>query len=110
MQHYIIKEYQTAEGKSPFGEWAAKLPRQHFEKVQDAIRRMEMGNPGEVKSVGGGVYERKLKNPALRIYFARDGERIILLLTGGGKQRQSKDIERAREHWADYKARKKRNQ
>jgi putative addiction module killer protein len=69
--------------------------------------RLENGNTSNIKSVGGGVYEYKINfGPGYRVYFAYDGKNIIILLAGGTKKRQSKDIETAKARWADHKARK----
>lgn len=68
---------------------------------------MEQGNLGDVKPVGEGVFETKLDfGPGYRIYFAREGTDIILLLGGGTKRRQSRDIEKAIGRWRDYRHRK----
>ena len=76
-------------------------------KVTAAIARLENGNTSNVKSVGGGVYEYKINyGPGYRVYFAYDGKNIILLLAGGTKKRQAKDIETAKARWDDHKARK----
>lgn len=61
------------------------------------IRRLSLGNPGEVKSVGGGVYEMKIDlGPGYRLYFTRIGTSVVLLLVGGDKSSQRMDIEKAR--------------
>ena len=104
---YTIQEYETEDGQNPFANWALKLPRQHFERVQEALLRIAAGKFGDVKHLGGGVKEKKLKNPPIRIYFAQDGHELIILLTGGQKKKQSQDIEKAKTYWRDYKARKK---
>lgn len=66
------------------------------------------GNVSNVKSAGEGVLEQKVDfGPGYRIYFGRDGDRVILLLGGGTKHRQQRDIADAIERWRDYKARKK---
>lgn len=102
-----VREYQTEAGKSPFGDWFTRLDAQTAAKVAVAIIRLEAGNFSNVKTVGAGVFEYRLNfGPGYRIYFARDGERIIILLAGGTKRRQQKDIESAQARWADYKARK----
>ena len=67
---------------------------------------MEQGNLGDTKSVGEGVLERRIPfGPGYRIYFGRDGVTLIILLGGGTKRRQSRDIEEARVLWGEYRAR-----
>ncbi len=69
---------------------------------------MSQGNLSNVKGAGGGVHEYRIDfGPGYRIYFARDGDRMILLLGGGTKKHQQKDIRNARSRWQDYKDRKK---
>lgn len=72
-----------------------------------AISRLEQGNTSNVKTVGDGVMEYRIDwGPGYRVYFGRDGEAMVILLTGGTKQRQQRDIETAKEFWADYKRRR----
>jgi putative addiction module killer protein len=62
-----------------------------------------MGNLGDHKSVGGGIWEARLAfGPGYRIYFGKDGDLIIVLLLGGAKASQGRDIRRAQEFWRDY--------
>ncbi|MFH0724939.1 MAG: type II toxin-antitoxin system RelE/ParE family toxin [Pseudomonadota bacterium] len=69
--------------------------------------RLENGNVSNAKSVGGGIYECKINfGPGYQVYFAYDGKTIIILLAGGRKSRQSKDIQVAKDRWLNYKARK----
>jgi putative addiction module killer protein len=83
--------------------WTLRPPR-----VTVALTRIEMGNLSNVKGVGSGVHEHRLDyGPGYRIYFGRDGERLVILLAGGTKARQQKDIATAQARWADYKQRKK---
>jgi putative addiction module killer protein len=66
------------------------------------------GNLSNTKSVGGGIQEYRIDfGPGYRIYFGRDGERLVILLGGGTKKRQQDDIHRAQNLWADYRRRKK---
>jgi putative addiction module killer protein len=69
---------------------------------------MEQGNLSNVKSVGEGVLEYRIDfGPGYRVYFGRDGETLVILLTGGTKKRQQRDIEMAIAYWQDYKRRKR---
>ncbi len=73
-----------------------------------ALVRLEGGNLSNVKTVGEGVLEYRIDwGPGYRVYFGRDGETLVILLTGGTKKRQQRDIERAKEMWMDYKRRRK---
>jgi putative addiction module killer protein len=77
--------------------------------VAVAITWLGQGNNSNVKSVGHGVLECRLDfGPGYRVYFGRDGDALVILLTGGTKRRQQRDIEAAVEHWADYRRRKRR--
>lgn len=69
---------------------------------------MKAGNFGDHKSGGQGVLERRINyGPGYRIYFGRDGARLVVLVGGGAKARQSSDIKHAQETWAEYQATKK---
>jgi len=75
--------------------------------IKTRIDRIEDGNFGDCKSLGQGVFELRIQQgPGYRVYFAKDGARIILLLCGGAKRSQEKDIMRAKNYWTDYKERK----
>jgi len=70
---------------------------------------MKLGNFGDVKPVGGGVSERRIDHgPGYRIYFGRDGAKLVILLGGGTKKRQQQDIQSAHQAWTGYKRRKRR--
>ncbi len=103
-----VVEYLDAAGRSPFGGWFDGLEVQAAVKVRRSIARMEAGNLGDAKPVGKGVIERRIDvGPGYRIYFGRDGDELVVLLAGGTKKRQQRDIEAAQDYWADYKGRKK---
>jgi len=69
---------------------------------------MELGNFSLAKGVGAGVYELRLDfGPGYRVYFGKDGERLVVLLGGGTKKRQQSDIDVAHALWAEYKQRKR---
>ena len=91
-----IGEFVDARGSSPFGLWVSRVDRHAFARVATALYRMEMGNLSNAKSVGGGVFEYRIDfGPGYRIYFGRDGDASIILLRGGTKVRQQRDIEAA---------------
>jgi putative addiction module killer protein len=70
---------------------------------------MSLGNLSHVKGVGSGVFECKIDfGPGYRVYFGKDEERLVILLGGGSKKRQARDIQNAIFRWQDYKARKKK--
>ena len=106
----IVKEYIGTNGKSPFTEWFDGLDAQAAAKVSAALTRIEMGNMSNVKGIGDGVLEYRIHFGAgIRIYFAKDGDILIILLGGGTKRRQQRDIEAAKGRWQEYKQRKRKN-
>lgn len=103
-----LLEYLDTSGRSPFGDWFVSLNAQAAAKVTVSLIRMEQGNLSNVKPVGAGVLENRIDwGPGYRIYFGKDGDELVILLAGGTKRRQQKDIEQAHMRWADYKQRKK---
>jgi putative addiction module killer protein len=102
-----IREYLDPYDRSPFADWFERLNPAAAAKVTTALIRIKQGNLSSVKGVGAGVYESRIDfGPGYRIYFGKHGETIIILLGGGTKKRQRKDVLAAQEHWIDYKARK----
>jgi putative addiction module killer protein len=103
---YLIKELLLPDGTSPYGEWYASLDVLAAAKVSTAATRIEQGNLSNVEWFRG-IGEYKIDwGPGYRIYLAKDGMRIIILLGGGQKKRQQKDIDHAVELWESYKQRK----
>ena len=103
-----LLEYQTVEGTSPFSTWFNELNAEAAAKVTQALVRMGQGNLSNVEPVGSGVSEYKINfGPGYRIYFGRDGNRLVILLLGGSKKRQQRDIEQAKSYWSDYKLRRR---
>nr|WP_238928943.1 type II toxin-antitoxin system RelE/ParE family toxin [Alexandriicola marinus] len=101
--------YETEEGKSPFEDWFNNLDTAAALKVRTVLARIETGNMGDVKPVGQGGSERRITfGPGYRVYFGQDGQKLVILLCGGTKKRQSKDIEQAKALWDDYKRRKEK--
>ena len=103
-----VREYLTREGDSPFGAWFEDLDPQAAAKITIAVTRLGQGNLSNVKGVGSGVFEFRINfGPGYRLYLGKDGETIVILLAGGTKQRQQRDIDDAQIRWRDYKDRKK---
>ena len=103
-----IREYIYHEGGSPYAKWFNRLNAPAAAKVVTALVRMEQGNMSNTKSVGSGVFECRIDfGPGYRVYFGKDGDTLIILLGGGTKKRQQKDIQDARTIWKEYKQRKK---
>jgi len=101
-----VKEYLNVEGNSPYAKWFDRLNVAAAVKVATAVHRMEQGNLSNVKGVGAGVYEYRIDvGPGYRIYFGKDGDRLVILLAGGTKKRQDADISSAIGYWRDYKRR-----
>jgi putative addiction module killer protein len=103
-----VREYVDARGRSPYRDWLVKLDAATIARVIAAVLRMEGGNFSAAKAVGNGVSELRLDfGPGYRVYFGKDGERLVILLAGGTKKRQHADIESAHTLWAEYKRRKR---
>ena len=104
-----IREYIEENGKSPFALWFEELDAQVAAKVATYLTRIENGNVSNIKSVGGGVSECRIDfGPGYRVYFGRDGNTLVILLGGGTKRHQQRDIEKAHIIWQAYKNRKKK--
>jgi putative addiction module killer protein len=101
-----ILEYVREDGSNPYRFWFDGLHAQAAAKVAVAIVRLELGNLSRVKWIGGIGEYRIDWGPGYRVYLAKDGDKLIILLGGGTKQRQHADIERAKTMWAEYKFRK----
>ena len=105
---YQIEHYLTPESRDPFAEWLASLADRRARAFTLArVGRMEAGAFGDCKPVGAGVWEARIDyGPGYRVYYARAGNRLIVLLIGGDKRRQKADIARAVDYWNDWQERK----
>ena len=96
---------------------ALSLYRAWFTKLRDAVAkaaiakridRLALGNFGYCREVGNGVSELKIDlGPGYRVYVGQQGEKLVILLCGGDKSTQPKDIDLAKKYWADWKRRHK---
>jgi len=102
-----VREYLDRQDRNPYKLWFDRLNSQAAAKVATALTRLALGNVSNVKGVGSGVFELRIDfGPGYRVYFGKDGERLVILLGGGTKKRQQHDIDAAIADWQDYKRRK----
>jgi putative addiction module killer protein len=104
-QHIVI--YTDSNGVAPFSDWLNQLKDVSGRAViRTRLNRIRLGNFGDSKSVGDGVSELRIDfGPGYRVYFGKDGKTLVVLLIGGDKKSQSKDIKRAKDFWSDYRRR-----
>jgi putative addiction module killer protein len=100
-----IEIYLTASSSAPYLDWLGDYKGQKIHGViLNRIDRVKNGNLGDSRSVGDGVFELRIDvGPGYRIYFGQDGDSVVLL-HGGTKKTQDKDIKIAKEYWEDYRA------
>ncbi len=102
------REFTDADGNSPYAKWFDGLNAQAAARAAIAVTRMEQGNLSNTKSVGAGVHEYVIDfGPGYRVYFGKDGDRLVILLGGRTKKRQQADIRKSQTLWKDYKKRKR---
>jgi len=102
-----LREYVKPDGKVPFREWLHGLRDiQARAKIRVRLNRVRLGNFGDTRPVGGGVSELRIPyGPGYRVYLARSGHTVVLLLCGGDKATQRRDISAAQDYWLDYQRR-----
>ncbi|MGD9851177.1 MAG: type II toxin-antitoxin system RelE/ParE family toxin [Nitrospirales bacterium] len=100
-----LKIFITDDGREPFSEWLASLQDiKARAKVRIRLDRMSLGNFGDCHGVGEGVQELRIDfGPGYRVYFVQEGATIVLLLCGGDKSTQNKDIKTAKLYWNEYR-------
>jgi putative addiction module killer protein len=103
-----LRIYVAPDGKQPFREWIDSLKDYEAQgRIQARLERVRLGLFGDYKSVGDGVLELRIDaGPGYRVYFGQDGRAIVILLCGGSKAAQRKDIANAKAYWKDYRSRK----
>jgi putative addiction module killer protein len=101
-----VREYLDRQGRNLYRGWFDRLNAQAAAKVATAVTRLALGNFSNVKGTGS-VFELRIDfGPGYRVYFGKDGGRLIILLGGGIKKRQQQDINDAGANWEDYNRRK----
>lgn len=104
-EEFQIDVYETDEGKLPYMDWESRLPPKDRAIITTRLVRIRQGNLGDCKPIKGvsGIYEFRIDfGPGYRVYYGVKGKRIILLLCGGDKGTQRKDIQKAKTFWNDY--------
>ena len=103
---YKVVEYLREDGTSPYEEWFMGLDTIAAAKITIVKLKMEQGNLSNVKWLGGIGEYRLDWGPGYRVYIGKDGDKLIILLGGGTKKGQQKDIDKAEATWIEYKERK----
>lgn len=95
-------------GKEPFIEWLESIKdRKNRSRIITRLDRLEVGNPGDFRHLGNGLFELRLDfGPGYRIYYGEDDTVILILLMGGDKGTQSADIKKAQSYWKRYQEKK----
>jgi putative addiction module killer protein len=104
-----LLEYVTEDGENPFHNWLNSLKdRATQARIRVRLNRVRLGNFGDCKPVGKGVSELRVDyGPGYRIYYGKSKTTIVILLCGGSKKTQSKDIQLAQAYWSDFERRTK---
>ena len=100
-----LQIYRDPNGREPYTKWLESIQElEAQERIQTRLYRVEEGNLGDYRSVGDGVFELRFRfGPGYRVYFGQIGNTIVLLLCGGDKSSQTRDIKQAKAYWQEYK-------
>ena len=102
-----VRNYITPDGRNPFRQWLTKLrDKRARANIQRRIARLQEGNFGDCKRLGSDLYELRIDyGPGYRIYFGIFTSHIVILLYGGQKGTQRRDIARAQNYWNEIRSR-----
>lgn len=105
-QNRQIIIYQNLSGREPFTDWLNSLRDPTTRRrILRRLRTLELGHYGDVKPLGNGINElRFFFGAGYRVYFGEDGDTLVILLCGGDKDSQSRDIQRANLYWQEYQS------
>ncbi len=106
-----IELYRTSSGYCPFDEWFESIREMNTRaKVLTRLDRLKVGNFGDCKVLKSGIAELRIHyGPGIRVYYSKIGNKLILLLCGGDKGSQTKDINKAKEYLNEYHSREKKH-
>ena len=93
-----VRLFARSDGVVPFTRWYLGLRDVSIQiRIRERVARIRAGNFGDFRSVGGGVLELRIPvGPGIRVYFGRQGDSVVVLLCGGDKSAQAKDIKTAK--------------
>lgn len=98
-----VKAHVTASGNNPFEDWLNGLDMSIKPEVAKRLSRLRLGNFGDHKKLGDGLWELRIfSGPGYRVYFGKDDSQLVILLIGGDKDSQKRDIAKAKTYWRDY--------
>lgn len=102
-----IAHFLTPEDRDIYQEWLDGLADRHAKvRIMTRVERLRLGNFGECRPLESGVWELKIDwGPGYRVYYAQAGQRLVLLLVGGDKRKQTTDIKTAVAYWRDWQRR-----
>ena len=106
-ESFQVLHYRSADGRIPYEEWLTTVTDPvGYSAIQVRADRLERGLFGDHKPVGDGVWELRVNTgPGYRVYYARAGKVVVILLCGGSKRSQQADIKNAKAFWRDYEQR-----
>ena len=102
-----IRIFKDSKGREPFNDWLSTLDKTTKSRIFARLNRIIGTNFGDYKNLGSGIFELRFDfGSGYRVYFGKDGKKIIFLLCGGDKKTQKQDIEKAKQYWEDYEKQK----
>ena len=102
-----VRNYVTPEGREPYEEWVNSYRNRKTRAIiRERVNRLHLGNFGDYKRLTADLYELRIHyGPGYRVYFGMVDRVIVILLCGGSKKTQRRDIERAKEYWEELRRR-----
>jgi putative addiction module killer protein len=105
---FEIELFKIENNKIPFKDWIESFDEHTQERILSRIDRIRFGNFGDYKNLGDGILELRFNfGSGYRIYFGKRNHKIIILLCGGNKKTQNKDIKKAQQYWEIYEQRQR---
>ncbi len=102
-----IRNYATPDGREPYEEWVNSCRNRKTRAIiRERVNRLHLGNFGDYKRLTADLYELRIHyGPGYRVYFGMVGRVIVILLCGGSKKTQRRDIQKAKEYWEELRSR-----